>query len=97
MIRMLKIFFISGTIPDLMQGACLPCPAGNSCADPRYGPIPCAPGTYSLGGNYTSCTVCPEGYSCPDPGQLPLACSLGELMNDQGDRAIVHTPKAYWL
>ena len=76
-----------------MQGACLPCPAGNSCADPRHGAIPCAPGTYSLEGNHTSCTVCPEGYSCPYPGQLPLACSLGEIMNEQGDKAIVHNSK----
>ena len=69
-----------GTIPDLMQGACLPCPSGNSCADPRHGPIACPPGTYSLEGNHASCTVCPEGYSCADPSQIPLACNLGELV-----------------
>ena len=69
-----------GTIPDLMQGACLPCPAGNSCADPRHGAIPCAPGTYSLEGNHTTCIVCPEGYSCADPSLIPLACNLGELL-----------------
>ena len=71
-----------GTIPDLMQGACLPCPAGNSCADPRHGAISCPPGTYSLEGNHTSCIVCPEGYSCANPSQIPLVCNLGELLSD---------------
>ena len=61
-----------------MQGTCLPCPSGYSCADPRHGAIACQPGTYALEGNNTECTMCPEGYSCSDPAQIPLACNLGE-------------------
>lgn len=36
------------------------CPAGYSCPGNTVNPIPCAIGTYSIGGNKT-CSKCPKG------------------------------------
>ena len=67
-----------GTVPDIAQTACVSCPAGHSCPDPRQPPAPCPAGSHSPGGGAVpSCSACPVGHACPSPAVSPQACALG--------------------
>lgn len=73
--------------------SCSPCPPGNACPFTSSPPVPCAPGSFSLGGqthctqcengsfaaeeNSTYCEPCPSGSACTMGASAPVPCAAG--------------------
>ena len=67
-----------GTYPNPEASACIQCPAGHECLDPRTPPVPCAPGWWRpQDKSEHRCALCPAGHSCADAAVRPTECAAG--------------------